>query len=219
MGTALLHIRNHTRVSDFTRDPREGKVRVVALGKGQVMIDHVWFIGFGFLKTYDVSVKGVKQLLKGPLLGRLIVFFQGPKTINIKSDNSHPKFELAGVLHSSQMRISEVTEDRYGHEAEAYEDYEDDDEYITEDEDEIVAPSKAGFMDNLKSSLSPSNLKKRWNAGSLMTGGKSAAKVAGNIAWILCTSTLLVGFPILYAYDREKNAAAQSGQLMPLDGQ
>lgn len=36
--------------------------------------------------------------------------------------------------------------------------------------------------------------------------------VLGNVAWMLTTSVILVGLPVLYAYDREKNYEAYEAE-------
>lgn len=110
-----------------------------------------------------------------------------------------------------------------------YEDYNSDEEYITEDEyfddeDEIESYSqkRRGLgqkISNVAAALAPgrigSTLKN--TSVSLLEKSKSVAKTAGNVAWIVTTSLILVGLPVLYAYDREKNTAAQTGQMLPLD--
>lgn len=105
---------------------------------------------------------------------------------------------------------------------------EDDDEYITDeeyedylDEDEEGATGP-GFRDrlfNVMASLAPNRIGRtlKSSTGGLMEKSKSMAKAAGNLAWIVSTSLILVGVPVLYAYDREKSMAAQGGQMMPLD--
>ena len=55
--------------------------------------------------------------------------------------------------------------------------------------------------------LIPLKLRSRlsiWSARAL-SASSSFAKIVGKTAWIVTTSLLLVGLPLLYAYDREKS--------------
>lgn len=124
------------------------------------------------------------------------------------------------------MRIQEVSDDYTGHrmaipvDADQYDDYSDEDEYITEDEesDETGAGIKTR-LGHAIASLGPKRIATTLKSTSATMLGKSTAfaKQAGNLGWIVATSLLLVGLPVLYAYDREKNTAAQAGQMLPLD--
>lgn len=107
--------------------------------------------------------------------------------------------------------------------------YEDDDEYITEDEYyddddgmEEYSHKPRGFsqkISNVAAALAPGRLGNtiKSTSASMLETSKAVAKTAGNVAWIVTTSLILVGLPVLYAYDREKNSAAQTGQMHPLD--
>lgn len=104
---------------------------------------------------------------------------------------------------------------------------EEEEEYFTEEEyndDEglDVAPRAKGLrqrVSNVVAALSPSRLGKtlKGTSISLIHRSKAMARTAGNLAWIVTTSMILVGLPVLYAYDREKNTSAQNGQMLPLD--
>lgn len=73
----------------------------------------------------------------------------------------------------------------------------DSDGYITEDEDECI--------DTHHHLLSLPNHHRLtvWSEQARLKG-KKVVEVAGHLAWIFTTSMLLVGLPLLYAYDREK---------------
>jgi hypothetical protein len=75
------------------------------------------------------------------------------------------------------------------------EDYED----CTDSEEESMQTRHSAFISRITSFLSPSALRSRF--GRLWT-------IFGNLAWIFTTSVLLIGLPVLFAYDREKNYEA-----------
>lgn len=54
----------------------------------------------------------------------------------------------------------------------------------------------------------------RWSTKRLWIRMQHVGMVAGNLAWIFTTSMLLVGLPVLFAYDREK--VLQEQQLLGL---
>lgn len=126
----------------------------------------------------------------------------------------------------TDMRITELSDDDHG-QADAsflnnteYEEFTDEDEYYTEDEDgEDGAPVNGSMSTRLLASIKPGNLKRSLKGAGQDLAAKSwkAVKAAGNVAWIVTTSMILIGLPVLYAYDREKNTSAQSGQMLPLD--
>lgn len=128
------------------------------------------------------------------------------------------------------MRITELSDD--DHQAAAsflnnsdYEEFTDEDEYYTDEEEEEGmgasngASTKGSFTTRLLASVKPGNLKKSLRGAGQNLAAKSwkAITAAGNVAWIVTTSMILVGLPVLYAYDREKSTSAQSGQMLPLD--
>lgn len=82
----------------------------------------------------------------------------------------------------------------------------DDEEYYEECEEDSGVNKKQGpiaFITN----LIPFKLRSRisnWSARAL-SASTAFAQMAGKAAWILTTSLLLVGLPLLYAYDREKS--------------
>lgn len=82
----------------------------------------------------------------------------------------------------------------------------DDGEYYEEcetDNEENKKKGLAAFITN----LIPSKLRSRLSIWSYraLSASTSFAKMAGKAAWILTTSLLLIGLPLLYAYDREKS--------------
>lgn len=85
-------------------------------------------------------------------------------------------------------------------------DYTTDDEYyeeIEENGEDTKAPGPFGFI----SALIPAPLRSRlsiWSRRAL-SASISFAKLTGKAAWIITTSVLLIGLPLLYAYDREKS--------------
>lgn len=62
--------------------------------------------------------------------------------------------------------------------------------------------------------VAPFSGSSRWSTKRLWTRMQYVGRVAGNLAWIFTTSMLLVGLPVLFAYDREK--ALQEQQLLGL---
>jgi len=131
------------------------------------------------------------------------------------------------------MRIEEVDESSIRRRNvavnnEEYEEYNSGEEYITDEEyeddlDEYIPSSKKSFRQhiaNVVAALAPRRIAStiKGSSNNLAIKGKALANNAGNLAWILSTSLILVGVPVLFAYDREKNMAAQGGQLAPLDG-
>lgn len=88
-------------------------------------------------------------------------------------------------------------------------DYTTDDEYYEESEEngEDSGKSKVSGPFGFISALIPAPLRSRlsmWSRRAL-SASISFAKVAGKAAWIITTSVLLIGLPLLYAYDREKS--------------
>ena len=87
----------------------------------------------------------------------------------------------------------------------AINDYTTDDEEEGEELDEYEG-EKNGPMTYLKSFI-PAALRNRlsiWSRRAL-SASMTFAKFTGKTAWILTTSLLLIGLPLLYAYDREKS--------------
>lgn len=130
------------------------------------------------------------------------------------------------------MRISEVEEGsilRRRNVPDAYNEYASDEEYVTDEEyedydieEEEEADRNHQGRNSFASRLAaivPSRLTRslKLSSTSLVEKSKAVAKTTGNLAWIVTTSLILLGVPVLYAYDREKNMAAQSGQMAPLD--
>lgn len=85
------------------------------------------------------------------------------------------------------------------------------DDYITDDEDyeseeyDSVEDKPGPF--NFLTSIIPIRIRNRlsiWSERAL-SSSIYLAKMTGKAAWILTTSVLLVGLPLLYAYDREKS--------------
>lgn len=90
--------------------------------------------------------------------------------------------------------------------------YEDlDSEYTDtgEEEEEKRTLGYKGF--NLRRYLPKWMLPGKWG-GNLWGQLQTLSKMVGSLAWIFTTSMLLVGLPVLFAYDREK--AIQEQQLM-----
>lgn len=91
---------------------------------------------------------------------------------------------------------AQILDDYTTDEGEYYEECESDDE-------ENKKQGPIAFITN----LIPSKLRTRlsnWSSRAL-SASTAFAKMAGKAAWILTTSLLLVGLPLLYAYDREKS--------------
>jgi hypothetical protein len=92
--------------------------------------------------------------------------------------------------------------------AQIIDDYTTDDggEYYEECESDNEGNRKQGSISFI-TNLIPSKLRSRlsiWSSRAL-SASAAFAKMAGKAAWILTTSLLLVGLPLLYAYDREKS--------------
>lgn len=86
------------------------------------------------------------------------------------------------------------------------------DDYTTDDEEgegedyEITSSAGSKFPSGLFSFI-PVRIRNRlsiWSR-SAWSASLSFAKMTGKAAWILTTSVLLIGLPLLYAYDREKS--------------
>lgn len=141
----------------------------------------------------------------------------------------HPSPLTAAPIQS--MRIEELEESgvrrRNVAGNEILHGYTDDDEYITDEEyedyldedEEASAPGLRNRLTNVLAALAPNRISRtlKTSTTGLMQKSGSMARTAGNLAWIVSTSLILVGVPVLFAYDREKNMAAQGGQMMPLD--
>lgn len=83
------------------------------------------------------------------------------------------------------------------------------DDYTTDDEEYEESESTGKFKGPISflTALIPAKLRSRlsiWSQRALSTS-ISLAKMAGKAAWIVTTSVLLIGLPLLYAYDREKS--------------
>lgn len=79
------------------------------------------------------------------------------------------------------------------------------DEYTTDDETFSNGPSAQRAWN--PSRFLPLGLRKRvsaWSRGAWSSAGRIAQWV-GRAAWIITTSMLLVGLPLLYVYDQEKS--------------
>lgn len=125
------------------------------------------------------------------------------------------------------VRVQEVhshVEEVYGDDGEEYDDgsdnYTDAEEELSEGGNGASEEARASFWSHL---LRPST----WSWGrrrggrsskslmsTLVEGIGVAVRLSGQITWIVTTSILLVGLPLLYAYDREKST--QEEQLAPL---
>lgn len=133
------------------------------------------------------------------------------------------------------MRITELDVDdprAFPQDGASDDEYQDisDGEYITEEEleeddfesevkDQIHSRRRQSFGARVMAALKPRRIRSSLSkAGqSLMSKSYNATHTIGNLAWIFTTSMLLVGLPILYAYDREKNSSVQAGPMLPLD--
>lgn len=127
------------------------------------------------------------------------------------------------------MRITELSDDDHTGDASFmnngdYEEFTEDEEYYTDEEDELDeinngVATNGSITSRLMETFKPGNLKKSFRGAgqNLVAKSWNAVTAAGNVAWIVTTSMILVGLPVLYAYDREKNTSAQSGQMLPLD--
>lgn len=103
------------------------------------------------------------------------------------------------------------------------EEHEDDSEYTdaSEDEDQESLESASGARTGVVTSLMH-RIRRccRWPSTSAFSWGRLRSRMstvvsfAGNAAWIFTTSMLLIGLPVLFAYDREK--ALQEQQLLGL---
>lgn len=111
-------------------------------------------------------------------------------------------------------RVHEVKTDAAGYEAVT------DDEFVTESEDESRTPT-ALQTGASKWGVSPAWLSKRFSTlwTVFLARGRKLVLIAGHLAWIFTTSMLLVGLPILYAYDREKNAQLQEQPMLAMSQQ
>lgn len=96
--------------------------------------------------------------------------------------------------------------------------FEDDDFYTTEDEeiDDVsfaysTSNNKSPFLYRIPLWIS---IKLKGLYLSIYKKGWSLVQLAGKIAWIFTTSMLLIGLPILYAYDREKNTQLQEQPML-----
>lgn len=89
-----------------------------------------------------------------------------------------------------------------------YEDVDSDDYTDSEEMDTPVSSGIARTYLNRVLAFFP----RSWPRGKLSDNLMRLMKSAGNIAWILATSMIMVGLPVLFAYDREKSL--QDQQLM-----
>ncbi len=127
------------------------------------------------------------------------------------------------------VRVQEVhshVEEVYGDDPYAGEEYDDGSDNYTDAEEELSeggeaasAETRASFWSLLRpSSWSWGRRRGGRSSKSLMStlveGVRLAIRLSGQITWIVTTSILLVGLPLLYAYDREKST--QEEQLAPL---
>lgn len=116
-----------------------------------------------------------------------------------------------GYEHGERGREGEEEEDMHDS------DYTDVEEGVEGEESEAtVAITEAIKWRRLLSTwlVSPFSGLSRWSTKKVWTRLQHIGRVAGNIAWIFTTSMLLVGLPVLFAYDREK--ALQEQQLVGL---
>lgn len=82
----------------------------------------------------------------------------------------------------------------------------DDDDFTTDDEEYEPTEAKSKCRFNFFALL-PLSVRKRcraWSVKAWSLGG-DVMRVLGKTAWIITTSALLIGLPLLYAYDREKS--------------
>ena len=98
--------------------------------------------------------------------------------------------------------------------------YEDeDDSYLEEEdseyediEDESPSSRTTPFIDRLRRSLSGF-----FSASGLPAFGARLYSIVASSAWVLTTTLIMVGLPVLYAYDREQNATAMEREQQRFD--
>ena len=88
--------------------------------------------------------------------------------------------------------------------------HDEEDEFVTEDEETIQETN--GRLWFLMPKYIQTRVTKLWNA--ILMRFRQAFFLGGKVAWIFTTSMLLVGLPILYAYDREKNSLLHEQPLL-----
>lgn len=113
------------------------------------------------------------------------------------------------------VRIQEVNNRQPSDDVE-YEDVSD--EYTDDDEGGEYDAAPVGGLPGMLAALLPDWLAKRagrWSTAVYARVGVLFAR-AGSLAWIFTTSMLLIGLPVLFAYDREKSLQEQ--QLGSLSG-
>lgn len=97
-------------------------------------------------------------------------------------------------------------------------DYEDDELYTTEDEEiddvSFALPSVRNSSSFLYRIPLWFSIKLKGLYLSIHKKGWNLVQLVGKIAWIFTTSMLLIGLPILYAYDREKNTQLQEQPML-----
>lgn len=104
--------------------------------------------------------------------------------------------------------VHEIRDEDEDFDSQLIEDYMTDDgeEYEEVDEDEYENENKSRFVSYVTGFI-PFSIRSRisiWSSKAL-SASISLAKMTGKAAWIVTTSLLLVGLPLLYAYDREKS--------------
>jgi hypothetical protein len=119
---------------------------------------------------------------------------------------------ISGAVYESPIKmviVHEIRDEDEDFDSQLVDDYTTDDgeqyeEY--EDEEEGYDNEKTGLASYFVSFI-PLRIRSRlsiWSSKAL-SASLSFAKLTGKAAWILTTSLLLVGLPLLYAYDREKS--------------
>lgn len=87
---------------------------------------------------------------------------------------------------------------------------EDDSEY--EDVDEDLPAAHTPFIERLRRSISGF-----FSASGLPAFGSRLYSIVASSAWVLTTTLIMVGLPVLYAYDREQNAVAMEREQQRFD--
>lgn len=111
------------------------------------------------------------------------------------------EFQLTMVI------VHEIRDEDEEFESQLVNDYTTDDGEEYEDEEEEEYETRKSGLARYVIGFIPLSVRSRlsmWSSKAL-SASISFAKMTGKAAWIITTSLLLVGLPLLYAYDREKS--------------
>jgi hypothetical protein len=95
----------------------------------------------------------------------------------------------------------------------------DEEEYDTEDEEEVEEGQ--GFFEWMSDKVSSSSLVQKVSGatGKVLGGGKYCGLIGLKVTWVVLSSSIIVGIPFMLAVDGERNVLEMQNQMAAQQGQ